>query len=128
MDTVSKQKPAILVDWDLYSYSKPVRDYVRRNEEHATLVLLVSDPEHNNLRELPKDSQGFSQDAEWDVVIANTNPDKSDEMFKIHALNVLNTVSNIIPAVAIDIDHVVRDNYRADGILVAMDDTDCANA
>lgn len=113
MDT--KKNAAILVDYDLYSTNQFVRDYVSDRSFHAALVMLVSNPDHN-------DFEPGDVDPEFSAVIRNSAR-TPDIVFKTSALCVLQDSSNLIPVLAFDGNDEALDMFWDGGVLSVMSGT-----
>lgn len=120
------KQAAVLVDFDLYSYSDSVKDFIADKiflSPNTVFVLLVSDPAHNDY-----DLEKFRQKnfAEFSVVLRNTGQ-KKDFEFKKTAIGVVKEISNLIPVVLIDGDWSVRSQAEADGVLLTLSDNNIKN-
>lgn len=118
MDTT---RTAILVDFDLWKAHETVQRWIKLRENKASLVLLVTDPEHNDFdwenTDIPFDTP------EWAAVMRNSMHLR-DIAFKTSALVILQDSSNLAPVIALDDDLHVQQMYEDGGVLLAMGEKD----
>lgn len=109
---------AILVDWSLYRSNPYTQDFVSARMGQARMVLLVSDPRHDDY---DYDNHVGVPYVEWDAVVRNSGP-LSNVAFKATALSVLQDSSSLVPVIALDASNEVNRMYRAGGVLVTVED------
>lgn len=97
-----------------------VQNWVMLREKGADLILLVSDPKHNDFS---FDYPRTIDVPEWAAVIRNEAGTK-DIVFKTAALCVIQDSSNFIPALALDSDLQVQQMYVEGGLLEAFGEQD----
>lgn len=120
-DQKRKQKQsAILVDFNMYSHYPTVQRWVELRENKTQLVLLISDPVHNDF---DPTSSRWANGPEWAAVLTNTGGTK-DLVFKTSALCVVQDMSNLLPVIALDDDLHVQQMFEDGGVLLAMGEKD----
>ena len=118
MDTaydIKSGPPAIVIDFDVWTYSEDVRKWAEQKSKHAHIVFFVADPDKNDYE--PGDER-WSEYHEASMVIRNSaaNPMKSLD-FKTAALSAIQQSSTLVPVIAVEPDYTVAKHFCNAGVL-----------
>lgn len=117
-ETLKSGYPAILIDYDDWSYSPRVRQWANARSKHAMVVLLVTDPERNDFE---YGDERWEKYAEPAMVIRNnptaTRPKLPSLTFKTAALTTVQVSTTMVPVGAYESDAMVRQMYSDAGVL-----------
>lgn len=109
-DLASKGQYAILIDREIASsFWVPYFLNARARDPLCSLILVVTDPEANDWTE--EEHPGV----EFDVIIRNTGM-KLDKVFKLRALDIINSASHYKVVAAVDGTFTTRDEYTKAGV------------